>query len=127
MLDFITKEPINKGWSCDKKYCVTTADGTKYLLRVTPFEKSANRENMYIMQKQVEKLGVPMCKPVDFGKCDEGVYTLQTWIDGKDANEVENKVKVSKKVKNEWPSSKGGVIRFAAASNGDGYYLESGQ
>ena len=44
MINFITKEPINKGWSCDKKYCVTTADGTKYLLRVTPFEKSANRE-----------------------------------------------------------------------------------
>ena len=43
------------------------------------------------------------------------------------ANEVENKVKVSKKVKNEWPSSKGGVIRFAAARNGDGNYLESGQ
>ncbi len=88
MLDFILKEPINKGWSGDKKYRVTVADGTKYLLRVTPFEKSANRENMYRMQKQVEKLGVPMCKPVDFGKCDEGVYTLQTWIDGKDANEV---------------------------------------
>lgn len=88
MLEFITKEPINKGWSGDKKYCVTTADGTKYLLRITPFEKSANRENMYLMQKEVEKLGVPMCKPVDFGKCDEGVYTLQTWIDGKDANEV---------------------------------------
>ncbi len=88
MLDFISKEPINKGWSGDKKYCVTTADGTKYLLRVTPIEKSANRENMYLMQKEVEKLGVPMCKPVDFGKCDEGIYTLQTWIDGKDANEV---------------------------------------
>ena len=29
-----------------------------------------------------------MCKPVDFGKCDEGIYTLQTWIDGKDAEEV---------------------------------------
>ena len=88
MLDFITKEPINKGWSGDKKYCVTTADETKYLLRVTPFEKSANRENMYLMQKEVEKLGVPMCRPIDFGKCDDGVYTLQTWIDGKDANEV---------------------------------------
>lgn len=88
MINFITKEPINKGWSCDKKYCVTTANGTKYLLRVTPFEKSANRENMYLMQQEVEKLGVPMCKPVDFGKCDDGVYTLQTWIDGKDANEV---------------------------------------
>lgn len=43
------------------------------------------------------------------------------------ANEVENKVKVSKKVKNEWPSSKGGGIRFTAVTNGDGYYLESGQ
>ena len=88
MLDFITKEPINKGWSCDKKYCVTTADGTKYLLRVTPFEKSANRENMYLLQKQVEALGVPMCRPVDFGKCDEGIYILQTWIDGEDAEEI---------------------------------------
>lgn len=60
MLDFITKESINKGWSGDKKYCVTTADGTKYLLRVTPFEKSANRENMYRMQKEVEKQAVEM-------------------------------------------------------------------
>lgn len=41
------------------------------------------------------------------------------------ANETENKVKVSKKVKNEWPSSKGGGIRFTLAGNGDAYYLES--
>ena len=41
------------------------------------------------------------------------------------ANETENKVKVSKKVKNEWPSSNGGGIRFTAAGNGDAYYLES--
>ncbi|MBO5462967.1 MAG: phosphotransferase [Clostridia bacterium] len=87
-MNFISKEPINNGWSGDKKYCVTTADGTKYLLRVTPSEKSTNRENMFRMQQEVAKLGIPMCKPVDFGKCDEGVYTLQTWIDGKDANEV---------------------------------------
>lgn len=29
-----------------------------------------------------------MCKPVDFDKCDEGGYTLQTWIDGKDAEDI---------------------------------------
>lgn len=34
-LKFISKQPINKGWSCDKKYCAITADGTKYFLRVT--------------------------------------------------------------------------------------------
>ncbi len=88
MLVFITKEPINKGWSCDKKYCVTTADGTKYLLRVTPLEKSEKCKDMYLMQKEVEKLGIPMCKSIETGECDEGVYTLQTWIDGKDAEEV---------------------------------------
>ena len=41
------------------------------------------------------------------------------------ANETENRVKVSKKVKNEWPSSKNGKIRFTSIGNGDAYYLES--
>lgn len=87
-LNFISKELINKGWSCDKKYCVTTADGVKYLLRVTPKEKSANRAEIFRMQKQVAALGVPMCRPIEFGSCDEGVYTVQTWVDGKDAEEI---------------------------------------
>lgn len=39
------------------------------------------------------------------------------------ANEVTNKVKVSKRVKDQWPSSKGGRIRFTAAGNA--YYLET--
>lgn len=29
-----------------------------------------------------------MCRPVEFGECEEGVYTVLTWIDGKDAEEV---------------------------------------
>ncbi len=41
------------------------------------------------------------------------------------ADKVTNKVKVSKKVKNEWPSSKGGGIRFTAIENENAYYLES--
>ena len=87
-LFFIEKKPIQKGWSCDSKYCVTAADGTKYLMRITPHEKSASRENMFRMQQKVAELGVPMCRPVAFGTCDEGVYNLQTWIDGQDAEEV---------------------------------------
>ena len=85
---FVTKEPVNKGWSGDRKYCVTAEDGTKYLLRVTPEAKSRGRENMYRLQKEIEALGVPMCRPVEFGKCEEGVYSLQTWIDGADAEEA---------------------------------------
>ncbi len=85
---FITKEPITQGWSCDEKFRVTTADGVPYLLRVTPNEKSAHRREMFKMQQQAAALGVPMCKPVEFGRCDEGVYTLQTWIDGHDAEGI---------------------------------------
>ena len=87
-LKFISKEPVDKGWSCDKKYCVTTADGTKYLLRITPEAKSASRWDMFRMQQKVADLGIPMCRSVEIGRCDEGVYILQTWIDGKDAEEV---------------------------------------
>lgn len=28
-------EPINKGWSSVKKYCVTDENGTRYLMRVS--------------------------------------------------------------------------------------------
>ena len=40
------------------------------------------------MMKQVSALGVPMCQPIEFGTCDEGVYSIQSWIDGEDAEEV---------------------------------------
>ena len=86
--DFVTKSPIEKGWSGDQKYCAVTADGTKYLLRVTPAARSANREHMFRMQQQVDALGVPICRPIAFGYCNEGVYTVQSWIEGVDAEAV---------------------------------------
>ena len=36
----VNKSPIVKGWSGDQKYCAVTADGTKYLLRVSPMWRS---------------------------------------------------------------------------------------
>lgn len=84
----ISKEPVRKGWSIDKKYCITTDGGEKFLLRITPEVKSAYREEMFRRMEQLEALGVPMCRPVKFGKCEEGVYTIFTWIDGKDAEEI---------------------------------------
>lgn len=45
---FVKSEPITKGWSEDKKYCVTKADGTKYLLRITPLSRYETRCFMII-------------------------------------------------------------------------------
>ena len=46
------------------------------------------KQSEFNMTKQVATLDVPMCRPLEFGVCDEGVYSMQSWIDGIDAEEV---------------------------------------
>ena len=72
-MNFVTKEPINKGWSSDKKYCVTNENGVKYLFRVSDISEYEKKLSEFNMMKQVSSLGVPMCQPIEFGVCDEGV------------------------------------------------------
>jgi len=88
MRKFISKIKIEKGWSSDIKYHVTDENGTDYLLRISANETFAEKSDEFNMMKRLEKLGVPMCRPIELGTCDEGVYSLQSWINGKDAEEV---------------------------------------
>ena len=81
---FIKIEPINKGWSEDKKYCVTESNGIKHLLRITPMERFEMRKKLFEILEQVSSLDIPMCRPVEFGTCEDGVYALHSWIDGED-------------------------------------------
>ncbi|MCL2775346.1 MAG: phosphotransferase [Oscillospiraceae bacterium] len=85
---FTEIKPITKGWSEDKKYCVIKADGTKYLLRISPIERYEIRKSLFEMMKKVSALGIPMCKPVEFGVCPDGVYVLHNWIEGEDLSDV---------------------------------------
>ena len=87
-INAMIKEPINKGWSSDKKYCVTDKNGTRYLLRVSDIAEYDKKKSEFDMMKQVAALGVPMCQPIEFGTCEEGVYSIQSWIDGVDAEQV---------------------------------------
>ena len=87
-MNFVTKEPINKGWSSDKKYCVTDENGTQYLLRVSDIAQHDTKQSEFNMMKQVASFGVPMCQPIEFGTCEDGVYSIQSWIDGEDAEQV---------------------------------------
>lgn len=32
-----------------------------------------------------ERRGVPMCQVVEFGRCADGIYCIQSWINGEDA------------------------------------------
>ena len=85
---FSTKELINKGWSNDKKYCVTDENGERYLLRISDIAQYDIKQSEFNMMKQVALMGVPMCKPIEFGACEEGVFSIQRWIDGEDAEQV---------------------------------------
>ncbi len=84
-MEIIKKEPITKGWSDDQKYCITDKTGKKYLLRVSDIAKQGVKRRQFEKMKQVAALGVPMCQPMEFGMCEEGVYSIQSWIDGEDA------------------------------------------
>ena len=87
MNTFVSKEIINKGWSGDKKYCVKNDKGEKFLLRVSPIEQYDRKKSEFELMGKVAALGVPMCKPLEFGRSDEGVYSIQTFIEGCDAEE----------------------------------------
>lgn len=81
----IQKTLIEKGWSDDQKYCAVTADGTKYLLRISTTDRLERKQQEFGHMQEVVRLGIPMCLPLEFGLCSEGVYSIQSWIDGKDA------------------------------------------
>jgi len=85
---FAKSEPVAKGWSEDKKFCVTDMDGTKYLLRISSFSRYEERKSLFTMLERVSALDIPMCKPVEFGICDEGVYSIQNWIEGDDLDAI---------------------------------------
>lgn len=87
-MNFATKEPINKGWSSDQKYCVTDQNGVRYLLRVSDISQHDTKQAEFNVMKQLAELDIPMCKPIEFGTCNEGVYSIQSWIDGVDAEQV---------------------------------------
>ncbi len=86
-MDFLSLIPITYGWSGDKKYCAVGADGRKYFLRITPPEKAERAEKCFKLQKQIKALGVSMCTPLECGETEDGFFTLQSWVEGENAED----------------------------------------
>lgn len=87
-MEFVSKSPIHKGFSVDKKFRVRNRQGDEYLLRISPMECYQKRRQDYDYTLRFLPLGLPMCVPIEFGICDEGVYSLQKWIEGIDLLEL---------------------------------------
>jgi serine/threonine-protein kinase len=87
---YIRIEPVDKGWSEDKKYCIETADNRKLLLRISDISQYDRKKTEFEMMKRVYACAVPMSEPLDFGMCESGgsVYILLSWCEGRSADEV---------------------------------------
>ena len=86
-MQIVSREELHKGWSGDRKYRISDETGTAYLLRVSPKAQEGKKQNQFRRMEQAAALGIPMCLPVEFGECDEGVYSIQSWVSGVDAEE----------------------------------------
>ena len=83
--DFVEVTEIQKGWSADKKYCVKDENGKKYMFRLSANEQYDRKKAEFERMQKVQSLGVSMCEPIEFGTCEDGVYMVQSWIEGVDA------------------------------------------
>ena len=83
---------IDKGWSGDRKYCAHQADGAKVLLRVSSADQHAEKKEEFKMMKAVAALGVPMCLPLYFESREGFVFSIQSWVNGIEAEEALPKI-----------------------------------
>lgn len=79
---FIQMNPIYAGWSEDKKYHAIQYDGTEVLYRVSEEETYENKRMEFAMMRNVEILGIPICRPIEFGLNEEGVFSIMSWVEG---------------------------------------------
>ncbi len=86
----VSKLLIEKGWSDDKKYCISTNDNNRYLLRISSPDRYNTKKNEFELMSRVASLGVPICHPIEFGITEEGVYSIHSWIDGVDLESAAN-------------------------------------
>ena len=84
-MNIANKKQILEGWSNDKKYCITDENGERFLLRISDIAQYDKKQLEFMMMQRAASLGIPMCLPIEFGICEEGVYSIQSWIDGESA------------------------------------------
>ena len=90
---FIKIEPINKGYSGQKKYYIETADSRRLLLKISDADGYwgyESKKKVFNIMKKFAVLNIQMCDPIDFGLCNNGksAYLMLKWCDGEDLENI---------------------------------------
>ena len=88
--NWISAEPVEKGWSSDRKFRIETRSGETLLLRISDIEQYEKKAQEYRIIGKYSRLAFAMSAPLEFGVCHEGrnVYMLLSWVDGRDMEEA---------------------------------------
>ena len=83
-------EPVDKGWSNDKKYHIKTLSGEHLLLRLSSIEEYDKKKKEFEIIEKYAKLGFPMSMPKECGACNgnQNTYMLLTWLEGRDLEDA---------------------------------------
>lgn len=75
---------IDKGFSSDRKYCITTDLDEKFLIRISNIEEDQKKKNEFNLVNNLFDKKLPIPKPIEFGvnHADGYVYTILEWIEG---------------------------------------------
>lgn len=87
-MKIISKTPIHKGWSKDKKYKIIDEKDNPFLLRVSSLDTLEKKKAEWAFTNALASLNLPMNRPVSFLVNDNEVHTIYSWIDGEDAEQV---------------------------------------
>lgn len=83
-------EPVSKGWSLDKKYCIENEIGERMLLRISDIVHYQSKLQEFENMKVLQNLSIKLPRPLDFGKNIDNThaYCLYSWVEGEDAEGV---------------------------------------
>ncbi|HFI0043405.1 TPA: aminoglycoside phosphotransferase family protein [Streptococcus suis] len=84
----MSRQPLTKGWSTDRKYKVQLEDGRFGLLRIAERPAYEAKRLEFQLVENLFGLGLPVAEPLSFWADDLSVYTLYEWVEGQDMNEV---------------------------------------
>ena len=92
-MNWASMEPVDKGWSTDKKYHIKTLSGEHLLLRLSSIEEYENKKKEFEIIEKYAKLGFRMFQmsmPKEFGACNgnQNTYMLLTWLEGRDLEDA---------------------------------------
>lgn len=83
-MKIVAREPLNKGWSTDRKYKVQLDDGRLCLLRIAERVAYEAKQTEFRLVQSLFDQGLPVAEPISFWADDQSVHTLYEWIEGED-------------------------------------------